>query len=242
VDARAADIALMRALVAVEVAESSDGPSTSGWLQRLCRVASRELPASGVGVSLLAEDGNLMTAAASSTASAQMEELQFTVGEGPCRLAFESRRPVLVPDLVGSGPALWPGYAPAAHDHGVRAVFAFPLQVGVARLGVLDVYRTNEGALSPPALTRALTFTELALEGLLNAGATPDAAEALLEDAPGTSYEVYQAQGMVTVQLGVGATEALTRLRAYAFAHGRRLTDVAKDVLERRLVMERDDP
>jgi len=232
----------MRALVAQEDAESSDGPSMSGWLQRLCRVASRELPATGVGVSLLAEDGNLMTAAASSRTSALLEELQFTVGEGPCRLAYESRRPVLVPDLTGTGRVLWPGYAPAAHDHGVRAVFAFPLQVGVARLGALDVYRSDEGELSPPALKQALTFTELALEGLLDAGATPDGAESLLEDGPGTSYEVYQAQGMLTVQLGVSATEALARLRAYAFSHGRRLTDVSKDVLERRLVLERDDP
>jgi hypothetical protein len=41
---------------------------------------------------------------------------------------------------------------------------------------------------------------------------------------------------MVLVQLGVGVTDALARLRAYAFVQQRLLTDVARDVVERRLV------
>ena len=40
---------------------------------------------------------------------------------------------------------------------------------------------------------------------------------------------------MVSVQLGVSVTEALIRLRAYAFSHDRPLRDVAEDVVARRL-------
>ena len=40
---------------------------------------------------------------------------------------------------------------------------------------------------------------------------------------------------MITVQLGVTAAVALARLRAFAFAHDRRLRDVALDVVARRL-------
>ena len=50
--------------------------------------------------------------------------------------------------------------------------------------------------------------------------------------------EVYQAQGMVQVQLGVGLAEALIRLRAYAYAHDRPLHEVAADVVARRLAFE----
>jgi hypothetical protein len=46
---------------------------------------------------------------------------------------------------------------------------------------------------------------------------------------------VHNAAGAVSVQLGVSITEALIRLRAYAFAHDRRLRDVAEDVVTRKL-------
>jgi AmiR/NasT family two-component response regulator len=50
---------------------------------------------------------------------------------------------------------------------------------------------------------------------------------------------VYQAQGMVMIQLQVGLTQAMSRLRAHAFAHDRPLGDVARDVVARRLVLRR---
>jgi hypothetical protein len=47
--------------------------------------------------------------------------------------------------------------------------------------------------------------------------------------------EVHQATGMISVQLGVTATVALIRLRAYAYANDRALREVAGDVVARRL-------
>jgi len=52
--------------------------------------------------------------------------------------------------------------------------------------------------------------------------------------------EVHQATGMVVAQLGVSATDALARLRAYAFVEQRLLSDVAHDVVSRRLRFTRD--
>jgi AmiR/NasT family two-component response regulator len=40
---------------------------------------------------------------------------------------------------------------------------------------------------------------------------------------------------MVMIQLGVSLAEAMSRLRAHAFAQERRLGDVARDVVARRL-------
>ena len=40
---------------------------------------------------------------------------------------------------------------------------------------------------------------------------------------------------MVLVQLGVSATDALARLRAYSFVEQRLLIDVSRDVVARRL-------
>ena len=46
---------------------------------------------------------------------------------------------------------------------------------------------------------------------------------------------------MLTEQLGVGIAEAFVRLRGYAYAHDRRLTDLARDIVTRRLRL-RPDP
>jgi plasmid stability protein len=45
---------------------------------------------------------------------------------------------------------------------------------------------------------------------------------------------------MLVAQLEIEPAEALVRLRAYAYASGRSATDVARDILARRLKLEAD--
>lgn len=169
--------------------------------------------------------------------SDELEELQFTLGQGPGVDAAAGAGVVLVPDLA-AGPALrrWPMFAPAATERGVRGLFAFPVAAGAVRIGVLDVYRRDPGALGATHLTTALAFADAVLvmvldqRGAVRGGTDPEGAM-----LPERRAEVHQAAGMVSVQLGVQVSEALVRLRAYAFVHERRLADVAAAVLARRL-------
>ncbi|MBC8093431.1 MAG: ANTAR domain-containing protein, partial [Pseudonocardia sp.] len=66
------------------------------------------------------------------------------------------------------------------------------------------------------------------------------------DDWPGRSpmrhTEIYQATGMVMVQLGVTPEMALSRLRAYAFVHDRAIDEVVRDVVARTLRFEEEDP
>jgi hypothetical protein len=228
----------VRDLVAQEPGVDENG----GALARLCRAAARDLPASGVGMNVFAQDGSRGLIAASDEASEWADELQLTLGEGPCVDAFATRRAVLVPDLAAKT-ATWPMYAPAACSAGIAATFAFPLQVGAARLGVLDVFREWPGPLSDDELAQALTFAEVAV-GLLLDGqeyAGPDATGNDLEAALVSRAELFQAQGMVMVQLGVSLGEAMIRMRAYAYAQERRLIEVARDVVARQLTFDRTD-
>jgi len=230
-------------LIDDEPAAPDAHPGTIGRLERLCFALTRALPATGVGVSLLTDDNRGGgTVAASGAASRELEELQFTLGEGPCIDAYASRRPVMEPDLSTHGLLRWPGYAAAAHDRGIRAVFAFPLQVGAARAGALDVYRDERGSLSTDGVNQAFTFAEVAMgllvdgqDGALDGRTTED-----LDDALAYRLEVYQAQGMVMVDLGVGIDEAMARLRGHAYAQGRYISDVAKDVVAGKLRLNRD--
>lgn len=210
-------------------------------LRRVCGAAVQALSASGVGLSVMAQDGVHGMATASDPATERIEELQFTFGEGPCVDALATSRPVLVPDLTDGAMTRWPAYAPAVHDAGVRAVFAFPMQVGAARLGVLDVFRTRPGPLSQAEISQAVDFAELAVNTLLDGQERATTGLDGLDEAIDNRAELYQAQGMVMVQLGVSLTEALVRIRAHAYAENRRLADVAADVVARRLRFNRDD-
>lgn len=237
--------ARVKGLVAAEPTVTGDPQGTAGALRRLCSAAVKALPACGAGLSLMSDTGVRGVAAASDAASERVDELQFALGEGPCMDAFTSRRPVLEPDLAAGGALRWPVYAPAVRAEGVLAAFAFPLQVGAARLGVLDLYRERPGALGTEELAEALTFADVATTMLLDGQekAPPGAAAAGLDEALEYRFELYQAQGMVMVQMGVSLGEALVMLRAYAFSHDRDLADVAREVVTRglRLDEDRDD-
>ena len=90
-------------------------------LERACIDAMRALSASGVGVSVMADDGVHGMAAASDAHTARVEELQFTYGEGPCIDAFTGGAPVLVSDLTDGAAGRWPVYTPAVRAEGPGA-------------------------------------------------------------------------------------------------------------------------
>ena len=232
-------------LIDAEPQPAPGAPGVFGRMERLCSALTRNLPASGAGVSVLTGDSYRGgTVAAHGAGSRRLEELQFTLGEGPCIEAYASRKPVLEPDLVGNGVRRWPGYAAAAHQEGVRAVFAFPLQIGAARAGALDIYRDEPGSLTTVAFAQAETFAEIAMRLLLDnqAVARDGHTHTDLDDALAYRLEVYHAQGMVMVDLGVSIEEAMAVLRAHAFANERTLNDVAADIVAGNLRLTRDEP
>jgi hypothetical protein len=208
------------------------GPSLP---QRLVEACATALPVTGVGLIVMTDEGPGAMLAATDGAARVMEQLQFTLGEGPCVDASRQRRPVLQPDLSGTAPKQWPGFAAGALEAGIRAIFAFPLQVGGIRIGVLDLYRDSSGTLQDDELAEALAFADAAVTVLLHLPTGVGAEDmhpglvALVEDRA----QVHQATGIVAVQAVLGLAEALLLLRAHAFAADRPILDVARDVVAR---------
>ncbi|MGZ4617266.1 MAG: GAF and ANTAR domain-containing protein [Frankiaceae bacterium] len=223
------------------IAEGSD--IVAGLPQRLVSACARALPVTGVGLVLMTDKGPAGMVAATDGPAKTMEDLQFTLGEGPCVDSSRTGRPVLQPDLARSGPARWPGFSAGALAAGIRAIFAFPLQVGGIRLGVLDLYRDRLGVLSDDELAEALSFADAAKAMLLHLQAQDslDGAEVgaipVIEDRA----EVHQASGMISVQADVTLAQALVLLRARAFAAERPILDLARDVLGRVVRFRSDD-
>lgn len=221
----------MAAKRAAEILRAAWGDSSDvdGLPGRLAAACVRSLPVTGVGMALMTEEGPAGIVAATDGAAIELEQLQFTLGEGPCVDASETGRPVLQPDLARTAPLRWPAFAHGALEAGIRAVFAFPLRVGAIRVGVLDLYRDQAGPLSEAELTEALCFADAATLVLLHeqAGSQVRGATPPFDDRA----EVHQATGVISVQASVGLAEALVLLRARAFAEGRPLGEVAQDVL-----------
>jgi hypothetical protein len=214
----------------------------------VCAAAVAAVEVSGAWLSAAtgAEAGHLMQV--TDDVSERLAELQLTLGEGPCTDACASGGPVLASDLGERDAAgRWPVFAPAARQAGADAIFAFPLRIGAIRAGVMGLYRTRPGPLSAAQLGDALIFADTAILLLLDSqGHAADRAPA--GSGPGGQpldltvhrAEIDQATGMLTEQLGVGIAEAFVRLRAYAYAHDRRLADVARAIVARRLRLHPD--
>jgi hypothetical protein len=206
-------------------------------MTRFCELGAELSGTTGAGIMLMVEEVRPGTLCVSDEVSRVIEDLQHTLGEGPCVDAYNEGRPVLEPDLASPATQRWAAFTPAAVAAGARAIFGFPLQIGATRLGALNLYRDTTGPLSEDEYADVSIMAEVAARNVidLQSQAPPGALAAELEE--GTSYGlvVHQASGMVSVQLGVSVGEALVRLRAHAFAADGPLAEVARDVVARRL-------
>jgi hypothetical protein len=215
----------------------SSGGDPAPGAARLCQVCADVTVMSGAGIMLMSGEMPEGSVCTTDEVSALIEDLQFTLGEGPCVDAYHQDRPVLEPDLADPGTPRWIAFTPPAVEAGARAVFGFPVRVGAVRLGALNLYRERPGPLSEEQYADALVLADVAARAVLGmqAQALPGALAPELEVGANFRFVVHQASGMVAAQLGISVGEALVRLRAYAFASDRLTTEVAEEVVERRL-------
>lgn len=134
----------------------------------------------------------------------QIDELQFTLGTGPCLDAFRSEQTMI--SMVGTDEGSpWPLFDDAVRALDVGAVFALPVGTEPT-VGVLELYRRDV------------------------AGVGDDAA-----DDPLSRASVHVAAGMMAARFRITADEAVVRLRSLAYADGVRVTQLADDIVARRV-------
>jgi hypothetical protein len=232
-------VGLSHALSAALAVDASDAALA------VCRACVTWLPMTGASITVMDGAQGQESVCATGPGAARIDELQFSLGEGPCVQAFTTGRAVLVSDIAAPAEARWPMFAAAAAETGARGMFVFPLQAGASRLGVLDCYRDAPGPLADRELAGALLAADAAMWALLDhldGRADPPGRR------PSGGYdgsalgraEVHQATGMVMAQADTTAPVALAALRAAAFADGRGIAEVAADVVARRRRLDPD--
>jgi hypothetical protein len=173
-----------------------------------------------------------------------LDDLQYTLGEGPSIDAHQLGQVVSEPDLESPDADRWPALVPSALQAGAKAMFAFPIRIGAVRLGSLTLYRDQAGPIERDRYTDTLVMTDVAAHTIvaMQANAPPGSIAVELEDGANFHFVVHQAAGMVSEQLRVGVAEALVRLRSYAFRSDTSIDEVAAAVVGRRLrLTELDD-
>ena len=180
---------------------------------------------------VLMGEGTFPSVASAYGVSVTVQDLEFTLGEGPAGDAFTQGSPVLVDD-VSAFSSRWPQFTRAIADKGIHSLYAFPLQLGAIKLGVLVLYRDEPGVLQGDELSAAHLVADLVTNQVLDmqAGAL---SESLAWGIEVDDYRavVHQASGMISAQLDCAMGEALARLRGRAFATDRPIDQVAADVV-----------
>ena len=199
----------------------------------LCRPFLASLPISGASVAVIASSGVHLSLCSSDAIAARIDELQFELGEGPQWAAARSGRLVMVADVASAGHDEWPVLGAALVELPVRAIFCVPIQMGAVTVGVATLYSET-----PRVLDADQQFAALAIASAIAGAVVHQAVSSATDDrdlesatAPALRREVHQATGMILVQLDTSATDAYSRLQAYAFANGRTVQAVAHDVV-----------
>jgi hypothetical protein len=209
----------------------------------LCEISAEVSGTTGASIVLQPQDmasGSLCT---TDGVAAYLDDLQYTLGEGPSIDAHRLDRVVAEPELESPEVNRWPALAPSALQAGARAMFAFPIRIGAARLGSLTLYRDRSGPIEGERYSDTLVMADVAARTIvaMQADAPPGSIAVELEDSANFHFVVHQAAGMVSEQLRVGVAEALVRIRSYAFRSNLPIDEVARAVVARRLRLTDSD-
>lgn len=188
-----------------------------------------------VAVSVVVDTERKLPLAGSDLTLQRFDNFQESLEQGPCRDALQCGAPVLVDDLRAAGTPWQLLLSCAPDDFPVRSTASVPLlSPGSERsaLGVLSVGRDTVAPFTSAEVLVLQRLGDVLVRLLLARGSRGD----LFADVAADDLPVLL--GMLRVRLGLGEADALARLRAYAFATGATIQEVAADVVAGRVRLD----
>lgn len=201
--------------------------------QQLVDSSMTLLPIAAAGILIRDPQGDLQVIASSSEQTRLLELLQVQVDVGPCLLAYRTGKQVLIEDLDADRQS-WPAFAERAAEYNYRSVSALPLRLRNERLGALNLFRTEVGALSTAHLAIGQALGDVATIGILNQRTLThsDLINQQLQSALNTRVIIEQAKGVLAERGNLDMERAFSLLRSHARSTHQRLADVARSVVE----------
>lgn len=199
-------------------------------LTRVAEFAVAAIPgADGAGLTML-EDGRSDTIVASAPFVAQVDAIQYSIGEGPCITAAAQARTVRSGSL-GSD-SQWPSFGPRVGRLGVHSVLSIPLLTSDGVLGAMNVYAHHPDSFDEHAALIGELFAVPAAIAVQNAQVLAQARRlsAQLQTALTNRSTIDQAMGIVMSRVGCDPDEAFDRLRHISQSENQKLHTVATNI------------
>lgn len=214
--------------------EDPAGALGSGAAEQQLIISSMMLlPIDAAGIIVLDPSGDVQVSVASGEHARLLEVVQVETGAGPCLQACRTGEAVMVEDLRVATHR-WPAFAERAEKYHYRSVCSLPLRLHEERVGALNLYRTEVGALSRFDLAVGQALADVAAIGILQervrAGA--ELVNQQLQTALDSRVVIEQAKGILAERGAVDVNQAFTLLRAHARRTRQRLSDLARAVVE----------
>lgn len=213
-------------------------------LQRLVEHSVSLLEADAAGLLLSDQRGTLQLMASSSEATRLLELFQLQSHEGPCLDCFSSGQQVGVPNLEDMADR-WPRFVMAASAQGFRGVQAVPLRLRDEVIGAMNIFSVDPRTFSADERGLAQSLADASTIAILQERVLQHNQTRVeqLQGALNSRVIIEQAKGLLASVGTLDMDEAYNQLRHMARSTNRRLADVARDLVEGRMVRSGlDDP
>lgn len=207
-------------------------------LDDLCHEVVAILGVDGAGVMLEDDAGDLRFVAASDDTVRRIESLQIDMKEGPCLTAYQTGELCLVRDLAVDD--MFPEFSPRALAVGMASVQSFPLSAEGRCVGALNLYAAKPEALGDAEVEAGLLLADVATVYIMNCRTLAESHKLAgqLQQALDSRVVIEQAKGKLSEQQQVSVAEAFEILRRYARNNGRKLREVAVEVVDGTLKLD----
>ncbi len=201
-------------------------------LTRVAEFAVSAIPgADGAGLTLM-ESGHPDTVVASAPFVSAVDDIQYSLGEGPCITAAAQGRTVRSGDLRGD--PQWARFGPRVGSLGVRSVLSIPLLIEGKVLGAMNVYAHGLDVFNERSALIGELYAVPAAIAVQNAQVLAQAKRLAtqLQAALTNRATIDQALGIVMSRVGCSPDEAFARLREISQRENRKLHSVAEQLVD----------
>jgi GAF domain-containing protein len=184
-----------------------------------------------VGVSLM-RDGKVETAVCTDHEAAEIDDVQYQTGIGPCLDAFRDREVKRIDSTPDD--RQWLKFSRAAAEHGVLSTLSLPLVVRGEGIGALNLYSKAARSFDEADERLGMRFAEQASVALANARLYRSTYELTeqLNKALVSRAVIDQAKGIIMRTSRVDADQAFELLKQQSQHENRKLRDVAQDLVD----------
>ena len=197
-------------------------------LTRVAQFAVRAIPgAEGAGLTLLEQD-RADTIVATAGFVAEIDDIQYSLGQGPCISAAANRQTVRSGSLGARSPAS------RVARLGVHSALSLPLATDQGVLGAMNIYARQKNAFTDDAARIGELFAVPAAIAVQNAQvlAQTKRLASQLQSALSSRSVIERAVGILMSRSGGTPAEALDRLRALSQHQHEKLPAVAQTIVD----------